>query len=161
MGSCSGWVILFVVSVGGCVILPTQQRPEEQAAAYPPTALSHSIETSQVVLNWNCERPDSGGLRLDGLARNPYSAEVRLLEFNLVGVDASGRAISQASGATKDFVLRTHEVSPFRLNRARVGSEMRFDLYFRQGHVRVRRNGVLVRPLFQTEGTDWFLVPDV
>lgn len=160
MGFCSRWVIILVVCVAGCVLLPTQQRPEEQAAAYPPTAFAHSIVTTQVVLDWNCERLESGGLRLDGVARNPYASEIRLLEFTLVGVDATGHVVSRVGGATKDFVLRTHEVSPFRLDLLTRGKEIRFDLSFRQGHVRIYRNGVLVRPLFQTGGTDWSLVPD-
>jgi hypothetical protein len=83
-----------------------------------------------VVLYWNCLRPEPGVLRLDGAAHSPYFSAVRYLEFELVGLDANDRIVSEAKGAARDYVLRTNQVSPFQLDVRTVGSEMRFDLYY-------------------------------
>jgi hypothetical protein len=70
-------------------------------------------------------------LRLEGVAINPgQSQPVRHLEFELVGVDARGRAVSEARDVVRDYQLFTNESTPFRLDLKKAGSEVRFDLYY-------------------------------
>ncbi len=45
------------------------QQSGAQSAAYPPDSFSHRVATSEVVLYWNCSRPESGVLRLAGWLR--------------------------------------------------------------------------------------------
>ncbi len=130
-------VMAVAVSLGACTPLDARQTLETQRSVYPPAAFSHRVGTTQVVLYWNCLRPDTGVLRMDGVAHSPYFSAVRSLEFELVGVDANDRIVSEAKGATRDYVLRTNQVSPFQLDVTAVGSEVRFDLYY---HYRSQEN---------------------
>ncbi len=124
-------VTMLAVSLAACTPLETLRTAEERRPVYPPATFSHRVGTVQVVLYWNCVRPDPGVLRLDGVAHNPHFSEIRFLEFDLVGVDADGREVSQARGASSDYILRTNQFSPFRLDVRTVGREVRFDLFYR------------------------------
>ena len=98
--------------------------------ADPLTAFPHRVGTTHVTLYWDCQHPEPGLLRLEGVAQNPYFSEVRSLELELVGVDAMGRVVSHAKAAIPEIVLRTRQYSAFRLDLRTVGKEVRFDLYY-------------------------------
>jgi hypothetical protein len=123
-------VIALAASLGACTSLASQRLSEGEPPVYPPAAFSHRVGTTHVVLYWNCLQPEPGIQRLDGVAHSPYFSEVRYLEFELVGVDANERVVSQTKGAAGDYVLRTNQDSPFQLDLRTVGSEVRFDLYY-------------------------------
>ncbi len=122
---------VLVMTVAACTSLRSQQAAQGQPQAYPPAAFAHRVGTTQVVLYWNCLRPGPDALRLDGVAQSPYFSGIRDLEFELAGVDAAERAVSQTRGAARDFVLRTNQSSPFQLDLRTTGSEVRFDLFYR------------------------------
>lgn len=125
----------------GCVSVQTP-------ATTSPVSLStfaHRIGSSHVVLYWNCVRPEAGRLQFDGIAQTPW-AEVRFLEFELVGVDLRDRMVSETRGKARDLVIRTHEVSPFRLELQTVGSEVRFDLYYQHQFVPDEMDAMLAGP---------------
>lgn len=127
-----GPAILISVLATGCagVEMPTAMKGEP--AIYPPAQFSHRVATSHVVLHWNCTRPESGVLRLDGVAHNPWSPqEVRFMELEVVGIDAEGRYVSQAATALPNFMLGTNQISPFQLEVKTLGTETRFDLFYR------------------------------
>jgi hypothetical protein len=153
-------VVPLVLGLMGCV---SGQAP----ATTPPVSLSdfaHRLGSAHVVLYWNCERPEAGRLQLDGIAQSPWS-EVRSLEFEFVGVDLRDRIISETKGEARDLVIRTNQVSPFRLNLRTVGSEVRFDLFYQHQFVPESMDALLAGP--PTRGprlvaqADRFLVRDV
>jgi hypothetical protein len=83
-----------------------------------------------VVLDWNCTRPESGQVRLEGLAYSPYFSDVRVLAIRLVGVDGRDRAVSEVWGELRDPVLGLSRPFPFQLTLRTTGTEVRFDLYY-------------------------------
>jgi hypothetical protein len=92
---------------------------------------AHRVATSEVVLLWNCLETEPGLLRVVGEAQNPWQAQpIQYLEFDLVGVDAQERTTAQATGAARDFQIRTNQRSPFELTLKTAGTEVRFDLYY-------------------------------
>jgi len=96
----------------------------------PLTGFPHRVGTTHVTLYWDCQRPEPGLLRLEGVAQNPYFSEVRFLELELVGVDAMGRVVSHVKAAIPEIILRTRQYSAFRLDLRTVGKEVRFDLFY-------------------------------
>jgi hypothetical protein len=118
-------------SVTGCASLGAGQQSGAQPPAYPPDVFSHRVATSEVVLYWNCSRPEPNLLRLDGVAQSPWAAQpIRFLEFVLVGVNGQDRTVSQVKGAAQDIQIFTNQTSPFQLDLRLAGSEARFDLYY-------------------------------
>lgn len=127
-----GLAMLLGLGLAACTSEGTLGRPAAEPTSYPPDAFAHRVASSHVVLYWNCARPDAGLVRLEGVAQNPWSPqEVRFLEFDLVGVDARDRTVSQAKGEARDFLLGTSQTTPFHLDLRTQGTEVRFDLYYR------------------------------
>jgi hypothetical protein len=84
-----------------------------------------------VELFWNCTRPAPDTLLLEGLAFNPWQGEdIRFLEFDLVGVDARGSTVTEASAAARDLILGMKGSTPFQLALRPTGRETRFDLFY-------------------------------
>ncbi|MFB3819952.1 MAG: hypothetical protein ACE147_20030 [Candidatus Methylomirabilales bacterium] len=125
-----------VLSVGlaACAPLGESQAPGASPRRVPvdpsPDAYSHRAGSARVVLYWNCVRPDPGTMRVQGLAHNPHLAEVRFLEFELVGVNDREATVSSARGSAGAVVIRTNQFSPFALDVKTAGSEVRYDLYY-------------------------------
>lgn len=123
-------VAVLVAELVGCASLRSPGKGGEQSSA-STDAFAHRTASSHVVLYWNCARPAPAVLRVDGIAQNPWeSQEVRSLEFELVGVDAGERAVSEVTGEARDPAIGTNQTSPFVLELRTVGSEARFDLYY-------------------------------
>ena len=98
---------------------------------YPPPGFAHESASDLVELFWNCTRPQPETLLLDGLAFSTWTAQdIRDLEFSLVGVDARGTTVAEASGAPQSLVLETMRSTPFQLSLRLTGSEARFDLFY-------------------------------
>ncbi len=134
-------ITFLALSLIGCA---SGQAPVTAPPALP-SAFAHRVGSTYVVLYWNCERPGPGRLELDGIAQSPWS-EVRSLEFELVGVNMRDRIISETKGEVRDPVIRTHQVSPFRLELQTVGSEARFDLYYQHQFVPESMDALLAGP---------------
>ncbi len=118
------WLLAASVLVAGCA---TAGIP----APYPPPGFAHRVASSHVELYWNCARPELNALTVEGVAINPWSPqEVRFLEFELVGVDTRDHAISHVRAEAPDFLLRTNQQTPFRLDLRPAGAEVRFDLFY-------------------------------
>lgn len=127
----SGLGMVLGLSLGACAPGGTLQSLAAAPPVYPPAEFAHRVASSHVVLYWNCARPEPGILRLDGVAHSPWAhQEVRFLELTLTGADASGRYVSEATAALPEILLRTNEVSPFRLDLRTTGTEVRFDLFY-------------------------------
>jgi hypothetical protein len=82
--------------------------------------------------------------------------KVRFLELELVGLDARERTVSQAAAALPEILLRTYQASPFRLNLRTVGTEARFDLFYRY---QFQENGE-PRIVAQAGNRGWLLARD-
>lgn len=123
-------VAVFVVGMAGCASLQSPGTAGGQPPA-SPDAFAHRTASSHVVLYWNCARPASEVLRVEGIAQNPWaSQEVRSLEFEFVGVDARDRAVSEVRGEARSPGIGTNQTSAFLLDLRTVGREARFDLYY-------------------------------
>jgi hypothetical protein len=84
-----------------------------------------------VELYWKCDQGEPGLMRLEGMARNPWSPqEVRFLEFDLVGVDPEGRAVSEGHGEAVGFLLGTNQTTRFQVALRPSGREARYDLFY-------------------------------
>ncbi|MBI4574250.1 MAG: hypothetical protein HY713_13325 [candidate division NC10 bacterium] len=147
---------------GGSLGLPTVQP-----TVYPPPGFVHRVASSHVDLYWNCARPAPDELRLEGLAFNPWASQrIRFLEFELVGVDARERTVSEAKGEAGDFLLGTNQSTPFQLNLRPTGSEVRFDLFY-QYRFNEGNDGRLFagppggRPLLLAQAMKRFMARDV
>jgi hypothetical protein len=130
-----------VLSLMGCAsgLAPVTTSPAL------PSAFAHRVGSSHVVLYWNCERPGSGRLELDGIAQSPW-AEVRSLDFDLVGLDAQDHIVSESKGWPRDSLIQTNQASPFRLGLQTVGSEVRFDLFYQHQNVPEEMDALLAGP---------------
>ncbi len=100
-------------------------------------------------------------------------SEVRSLEFTVVGVDAHGSVVSEATDTPRNFMLGTMQSTPIQLELQMKGSEVRFDLYYQyqspepESGVVSRRDGVPLarlvadRPVLLAQGTNRLMVRDV
>ncbi len=126
-----GFLLLLGMGLSACAADGTPLFPAAAPNPYPPPTYTHRAATSHVELFYNCSTPSPGGVRLDGLAFNPWSSQpVRALEFELVGVDARGRSVSEAKAEARDYQVFTSQSTPFQLDLKTVSNEVRFDLYF-------------------------------
>ena len=125
------WVFAFLlVGMAGCASLQSQGAGGGQPPA-SPDAFAHRTASNHVVLYWNCARPAPEVLRVEGIAQNPAeSQDIRFLQFELVGVDARGRDVSEVQGEARDPRIGTNQSSPFLLDLRTKGDEVRFDLYY-------------------------------
>jgi hypothetical protein len=121
------WGLVVVLSlVGAGASAQVSPAPPAQ-----PETFAHYVSDSTIVLLWNCSRPESGLLRVQGLVRNPwYATAVSNLNFQLFGVDDQGRDISRALGTPRDYLIRNYSPSGFELELRLSGEEKRFDLVY-------------------------------
>ena len=160
-------VAVLVVGVTGCASL------QSSGTAVGPTpenlnAFAHRASSSHLVLYWNCGRSTPDVLRLEGIARNPWFAEeIRDLEFELVGVGARERTVSEVKGEARNTAIRTNQASPFQLDLRTVGGELRFDLFYQYQFAEGEEMDALlagppmVPSRFFSPGANRFLVRDV
>ena len=121
--------VSLVMSLVGCAAMDASERGSMSAA--PPETFTHRVATSELILLWNCLQPESGQLRLEGVAKNPWAAEpIQYLEFELVGMDGQERTTARGAGAARDLQILTNQSSPFQLELKTAGTEVRFDLYY-------------------------------
>jgi hypothetical protein len=124
-------LLVLGLALSACATDGTFKPLADTSTPYPPSGYTHTVESSHVVLYWNCARPEASALRLEGLAFNPWSDEpVRFLTFALEGVNAEERAVSSAEGEAQDIQIRTNQSTPFQLDLRTAGSEARFDLFY-------------------------------
>lgn len=126
-------IVLAMLAMGlaACAPFEIPHLSGSQPTLYPPNVFDHRVANSELVLFWNCVRPDPNVLRLNGVAQSPWSAQpIRSLEFELVGVDEREHMVSQTKGTVRDSMIYTNQISPFQLDLRTVGSEARFDLFY-------------------------------
>ncbi len=103
-------------------------------------------------------------MRLDGLVYSPYFSDVRDPQFELAGVDSSGRVVSEARAVPPDFGLGTNRTLPFRLTLRTTGNEVRLDLYYgyrSQGGLRSNLAGPAVAgAMLLVQSQSWFMARD-
>lgn len=164
------WWLLSIAVLGGslaaCTPLAGQHAAREAARLVPsPTVYHHRASTTHVVLYWNCARPESGQVHLEGLVYSPYFSDVRDLQFELAGVDGTDRVVSTARAVPPDFALGLNRTSPFQLALRTTGNEVRFDLYYgyrAQGGLRSSLAGPPVDGVrLLAQSPSWFMVRDV
>jgi hypothetical protein len=114
---------------------------------YPPPGLPHRVASSEVELYWKCDQGAPGVMRVQGMARNPWSSqEVRFLEFDLFGVDQDDRAVSNAHAAAPNFLLGTNQITRFEVALRMTGREVRYDLVYRYRFQELEMNALLAGP---------------
>ena len=125
------FLLLLGVALSACAADGTLLQLPPPFAAYPPTGFKHTVQTSHVVLYWNCTQPEAGVLRLEGVAFNPWmSAPVQYLEFEVEGVDAGAGSVSEGKAAARDIQIHTNQSTPFQIDLRTTGKEVRHDLYY-------------------------------
>jgi hypothetical protein len=125
-------ILAIGVALASCAADGSLSAPATQATPYPPPGFSHTIQTSAVVLYWNCGQPESNVVEVNGVAFNPWQSQpVRDLEVELVGVDVRDRTVSETSAVAPDTQIHTNQSTPFQLRLRTSGSESRLDLYYR------------------------------
>ncbi len=126
-------VLLAMAALGlaGCAAEEGTGPHKTASPTQPTVAYAHRASSSELVLYWNCERPEPTVLRLGGIAQSPWEAEpIVSLRFELVGVDQKGRSVSETRAEADDTQLGTNQRTPFRLDLRTSGREVRFDLFF-------------------------------
>jgi len=112
-------------SEGGLGLLGSTSEP------YPPPGFAHQRNYMVLELYWNCTQPTPDRLLLQGVAVNVVEPEVRLYELTVVGVDAHGATVSEATSTPRQYVLRTMQSTPMEVEVRTTGHEVRFDLLYR------------------------------
>ncbi len=119
----------YVLACAAAALLVGCATPSTRVDA--PAAFAHRTAGPHAELYWACSQPETGLLRVDGVAQNPWGNEpIRFIELELVGVDATDRMTAGASGSVQDILLHTNQQSPFRLDLRTTGREVRYDLYY-------------------------------
>lgn len=158
-----GLLILLGIGVAACAADGTLKQ-SAMTAPYPPPGYAHTV-SAHVALYWNCSTPESGRLQVEGVAVNPWSDQpIKLLQFDLVGVDGRDRVVSAAKADARDIQIFTNQSSPFQLDLRTTGGEVRYDLYYQyvfrdRGHnavVAMAGNG----PFLLAQQDQRFLVRD-
>jgi hypothetical protein len=123
---------VFAIALSACAAGDPASRTIPAAVPYPPPGYAHTSGSSPLVLYWNCARGDSGVVRVEGHAFNPWSGQpILFIEFDLVGVDERERSVSEATMEARDIQLFTNQSTPIALEVRAAGGEQRFDLYYR------------------------------
>ncbi len=103
----------------------------ERAQAIRYDAFARRVSDGTVDLYWNCTRPESGLLRVEGAVHSPYGpGAIYDVELTLYGVDRADRDVSRVQGQTADYQIFTMSSSPFRLDLRLAGGEVRVDLRY-------------------------------
>ena len=124
-------LLVLGLALSACAADGTFTPLASTSTPYPPSGYTHTVQSSHVVLYWNCARPEAGVLRLEGVAFNPWmSAPVQYLEFELEGVDAVAGSVSEGKAAARNIQIRTNQSSPFQIDLQTTGKEVRYDLYY-------------------------------
>ncbi len=127
----AGLLVLLGVGLAACAAEGGLALRTTPPTPYPPPGFAHKVSSPAVELFWNCTRPAPDTLLLEGVAFNPWSgADIRFLEFDLVGVDARGATVTEASAAARDLIFGMMGSTPFQLALRPTGSETRFDLFY-------------------------------
>jgi hypothetical protein len=98
---------------------------------YPPARFGSRVSSPDLTLYWNCARPDPTLVQVDGVAQNTSGDYVRFVRFELVGIDASGKDVSEGEGSLRATILYLNQTSPFAIQVKAAGTEVRFDLHYR------------------------------
>ena len=119
------------LALSACAADGTFKPLADTSTPYPPSGYTHTVQSSHVVLYWNCARPETASLRLEGLAFNPWmGGAIRYLELEVEGVDAGAGSVSEGKAAARDIQIHTQQSSPFQIDLRTTGKEVRFDLYY-------------------------------
>jgi len=125
-------VVLVGLVLSACAADESLKTSATKSIPYPPPGYSHTVQTSDVTLYWNCARPDSAAVQVSGVAFNPWASQpVLFLELELVGVDSGERTVSEVGTKAPNIQLFTNQSTAFQLNLRPTGGETRFDLYYR------------------------------
>jgi len=139
--------ILAGLVLAGCATDGMQPSSMIGAEPYPPPGLPHRVASSEVELYWKCDQGEPGVMRVQGMARNPWSSqEVRFLEFDLFGVDQDNRTVSTAHAAAPNFLLGTNQITRFAVALRITGREVRYDLVYRYRFQELEMNALLAGP---------------
>ncbi len=139
LGSCRAYR-LSQDELGGLRAHREVGRADRELHPYPPPGFAHEVSAVAIELFWNCTRPQTDTLRVDGLAFNLWSAaNVRRLKLSLVGVNAREASVSEISSDAQSFLLGTMRSTPFQLDLKTTGSEVRFDLFYQFQYVEAGR----------------------
>lgn len=158
-----GLLILLGIGVVACAADGTLKQ-SAMTAPYPPPGYAHTV-SAHVALYWNCSTPESGRLQVEGVAVNPWSDQpIKLLQFDLVGVDGRDRVVSEAKADARDIQIFTNQSSPFGLDLKTGGSEVRYDLFyqyrFQEGDHGAWMARVSTGPFLLAQQTNRFMVRD-
>ncbi len=161
-----GLGMLVLSTLAGCAADGMESSSMIGAEPYPPPGLSHRIASSHVELYWKCDQGAPGLMRVEGMARNPWSPQpVRYLEFDLFGVDRDDRTVSSAHAAAPNFLLGTNQITRFQVALRTTGRETRYDLVYQYRFEEVEEMSArLVGPparLRLAQSTVQFMVRDV
>ncbi len=163
--SCKVLAGMAAVGLAACTGLGGTGSQGSAHPGLPAPVYAHRMSTSDVVLYWNCARPEPGVLRLEGMAQNPWQAQpIVSLRFELVGLAAQGRRVSEARADAGDSQIGTNQSTPFHLDHRLGGGEVRFDLYiqyyFSQMEMDARLAGPPVPLPWLLADTTRFLIQD-
>jgi len=123
--------MLLLSALVGCATDAMPPSSMIGAVPYPPAGLPHRVASSHVELYWKCDQGEPGIMRVQGMARNPWSPqEVRSLEFDLFGVDRDDRVVSGAHAAAASYQLGTNQTTRFEVALRLTGREARYDLVY-------------------------------
>jgi hypothetical protein len=125
------WLVGFLgLGVAACAAEGSRPSLPTQASLYPPAVFAHRVSTTDVSVYWNCTRPESNALRVDGVVQNTGGGSVQYAEVEIVSVDTRDRTIASVRSTVRDAALQPNQISPFQLGLRTVGAEARIDLYY-------------------------------
>ena len=124
-------VLLLGVTLSACAKNGYEAAPMLGKIQWPPIEYKHTVSTTAIRQYWNCTRPEPDVMRLDGMAANLWNGQpIKYLEWELVGVNAEGRTVSNTKVASKSIQLFTNQYTQFQIDLRMAGGEARFDLFY-------------------------------
>jgi hypothetical protein len=127
------WILVLVsMLAAGCrMVLGGDMGGGSWDAQLAPSAVfANRTNSPDLMVYWNCARPDSAVIQVEGVAQNTSGDHVRFAQFELAGVDAGGKQVSGAKASLRATILYLDQTSPFSLQAKTAGTEVRFDLHY-------------------------------
>jgi hypothetical protein len=130
-GSVKILLVLLGMGVSACTARGPYSASPLSTIQWPPTEYKHTISTPAIRQYWNCTRPAPAVMRVEGVAANLWNDQpVGYLEWEVVGVDKDGHAVSSAKVAAQALKVYTNQYTTYQIDLPTTGAEARFDLYY-------------------------------
>jgi len=91
---------------------------------------ANSTGNGNVILNWNCTKPQPNVLQVNGTFDNTTMAGLQEVTIQIVGIGPSGAQVSSGQGTTSQWIVTTMSRTPFQVTVNTTGTESKFNMLY-------------------------------